>query len=93
MNNIFISRDLNAEIIRLKQYFPVIVITGPRQSGKTTLCRNLFSGYHAIDMMQATDRQVVEANPEAFLKKYADGLLIDEAQYYPEIFEYLRIVA
>ncbi|GHS93882.1 ATPase [Bacteroidia bacterium] len=93
MSEILINRDLNTEIMRLKQYFPVIVITGPRQSGKTTLCRNLFSGYRAIDMMRAADRQIVEANPEAFLKKYADGLLIDEAQYYPEIFEYLRIAA
>lgn len=93
MNKILIDRELNAEIIRLKQYFPVIVVTGPRQSGKTTLCRNLFSGYRTIDMMRAADRQMVEANPEAFLKKYADGLLIDEAQYYPEIFEYLRIVS
>jgi predicted AAA+ superfamily ATPase len=93
MNGILIARDLNAEIKRLKQYFPVIVVTGPRQSGKTTLCRNLYSGYRAIDMMRAADRQMVEANPEAFLKKYADGLLIDEAQYYPEIFDYLRITA
>jgi predicted AAA+ superfamily ATPase len=93
MNKLIVARELSEEIMRLKQYFPVIVVTGPRQSGKTTLCKNLFSDYHSIDMMRAADRQMIEANPEEFLKKYAGGLLIDEAQYYPEIFEYLRIVA
>ncbi|MDR0603904.1 MAG: ATP-binding protein [Bacteroidales bacterium] len=92
MKKSIVIRELNVEIMRLKQYFPVIIVTGPRQSGKTTLCKNLFSDYHSIDMMRAADRQMIEANPEEFLKKYAGGLLIDEAQYYPEIFEYLRIV-
>jgi predicted AAA+ superfamily ATPase len=42
MNNTFINRDLEHEILRLTEHFPVIVLSGPRQSGKTTLCKNLF---------------------------------------------------
>jgi predicted AAA+ superfamily ATPase len=61
MNKSILVRELNAEIMRLKQYFPAIVVTGPRQSGKTTLCKNLFSGYHSIDMMRAADRQMIGA--------------------------------
>jgi predicted AAA+ superfamily ATPase len=93
MNKVFIRRELETEIKRLSQHFPVVVITVPRQSGKTTLCRNLFADYHYVDITRASDRQIIESNPEEYLKQYSDGLIIDEAQYYPELFPYIRIVA
>ncbi|MCL2728173.1 MAG: ATP-binding protein, partial [Bacteroidales bacterium] len=67
--------------------------TGPRQSGKTTLAKKLFSGFHYVDMTRATDRQIIESSPESFLRQYADGVIIDEAQNYPELFPYIKIVA
>ena len=93
MINWFIHRELEHEIKRLKSYFPVVVITGPRQSGKTTLSKNLFADFHYIDLMRATDRELIAIAPEDFLKKYANGLIIDEAQSYPELFPYIKIVA
>ena len=89
----FINRELHKEMIRLKAYFPVIVLTGPRQSGKTTLSKNLFAEFHYVDMMRAADRHLIESSPEVFLKQYAKGLIIDEAQYWPDLFPYVKIVA
>jgi len=93
MNIQFIDRELCYEIKRLKAFFPVIVLTGPRQSGKTTLCKNIFADFHYMDMMRATDRLIIEASPEVFLKQHANGLIIDEAQIYPELFPFIKIVA
>ena len=93
MVNNFINRTISNEIQRLKSHFPVIVLTGPRQSGKTTLSKNLFANYHYIDVMRVTEKELIEAAPENFLKKYASGLIIDEAQSYPELFTYIKIVA
>jgi len=93
MANDFINRAISSEIKRLKSHFPVIVLTGPRQSGKTTLSKNLFANYHYIDVMRVTEKELIEAAPENFLKKYASGLIIDEAQSYPELFTYIKIVA
>jgi len=92
MNN-FINRTLSNEMKRLKSHFPVIVLTGPRQSGKTTLSKNLFGNYHYIDVTQTTERELIAINPESFLKKYAAGLIVDEVQSYPELFSYIKIVA
>ncbi len=93
MKKHFIYRELDVEIKRLKSYFPVIVLTGPRQSGKTTLSKNLFPDFHYVDMMRAADRERIAVAPEDFLKQYASGLIIDEAQNYPELFPYIKIVA
>jgi predicted AAA+ superfamily ATPase len=93
MDKQFINRELDKEIKRLKAYFSVIVLTGPRQSGKTTLSKKMFPDFHYVDMMRATDRQIIESSPEAFLRQHAAGLIIDEAQNYPELFPYIKIVA
>ena len=93
VKNQFIYRELEREIIRLKSYFPVVVLTGPRQSGKTTLSKNLFPNYRYVDITRVADREQIAVAPEDFLKKYADGLIIDEAQNYPELFPYIKIVA
>jgi predicted AAA+ superfamily ATPase len=93
MNKQFIFRNIYAEIVRLKAHFPVIILTGPRQSGKTTLCKTMFPDYHYVDVMQASDRSIIDASPENFLKQYSAGLIIDEAQNYPELFSYIKIVA
>ena len=93
MDKEFIYRDLDEEVKRLKSYFPVVVLTGPRQSGKTTLSKNLFPHYHYVDMMRVAEREQIAVAPESFLKQYAAGLIVDEAQNYPELFPYIKIVA
>ena len=93
MSKLFIHRELDNEIKRLKSYFPVVVLAGPRQSGKTTLSKNLFPNFHYVDMMRVADREQIAVAPEIFLKQYAGGLIIDEAQNYPELFPYIKIVS
>ena len=93
MNNLFIDRELKDEIIRLSQHFSVLTITGPRQSGKTTLCRNLFSNYHYVNFEDIATSEIIKANPKEYLKQHLAGLILDEVQQYPELFSYVQVVA
>lgn len=70
--------------------FPVVTVTGPRQSGKTTLCRDAFSA-HAYVSLEAPDvRARAAGDPRGFLRGFADGVVIDEVQRVPEIVSYLQ---
>lgn len=89
----FINRLLHSELERLARLYAVIVVTGPRQSGKTTLCKNQFSGFHYVNLENISIREQIQAAPRAFLEQYVAGLIIDEAQYFPELFSYIQVVA
>lgn len=78
--------------MRLSAYYSVIVVTGPRQSGKTTLCRQLFPEYHYVNLEDVSLREQIMLEPKAFLRQYIGGLIVDEAQLYPEIFSYVQVV-
>ena len=86
-----IDRELKNTIKRLCAYFPVITMTGPRQSGKTTLCRTTFPDMPYVNFEDVSLLAEVRSDPKAFLEKFPRGLIIDEAQNYPEIFSYLQI--
>ncbi|MEJ5284859.1 MAG: ATP-binding protein [Brevinematales bacterium] len=86
--------DRKTEIL-LKKYltqYPVITITGPRQSGKTTLCKAILSDWHYINMEDIPTRERVKAEPKEFLKEYPEGLIIDEFQRFPEITSYIQVI-
>lgn len=71
--------------------FPVITLTGPRQSGKTTLVRWIFPDYEYINLENLNDLHAVQEDPIRFLKAYSStGVIIDEAQKFPELFSYLQ---
>ncbi len=73
--------------------FPVITLTGPRQSGKTTLVRWLFSNYEYINLENLNDLHAVQEDPIRFLRAYSStGVIIDEAQKFPELFSYLQVI-
>ncbi|MBO9617891.1 MAG: ATP-binding protein [Niabella sp.] len=93
MNNSFVHRLLEKELLRTTNLFPVIVLTGPRQSGKTTLCKNLFPGYHYVNLERTDVREQIAVSPEQFLKQHSNGIIIDEVQRYPELFSYIQVVA
>ena len=71
-----INRVLYREIERLTQYYPVIVLTGPRQSGKTTLCRKMLSEYKYFNLEDIKIREQIAIAPKQFLEEYAPKGLI-----------------
>jgi hypothetical protein len=85
-----IERTAAPALRRLARGFPVIVITGPRQSGKTTLARSVFPDLPYLSMEMPQMRAFVEGDPSLFLERYGDGAVIDEAQIFPELFSWLQ---
>lgn len=92
MYNKLINRNLESTIKEVYNHFPVITLTGPRQSGKTTLCRMAFPDMPYVNFEDLSTLAEVQADPKGFLGKYPNGLIIDEAQNYPEIFSYLQVL-
>lgn len=86
-----VIRELQDELLRLSQKWQVISVTGPRQSGKTTLCKMTFPHYAYVNFEHIPTRDRVLHDIDGFLDQYPDGLIIDEAQHVPEIFSYIQV--
>ena len=85
-----IDRDLAPELVRVARQFPSITLTGPRQSGKTTLCRAVFPD-HPYATLEALDiRAFATEDPRGFLRQFPQGAIIDEVQRVPGILSYLQ---
>lgn len=89
----YLNRQLSSEIVRVSQHYPILTVTGPRQSGKTTLCKHLFPNYTYINLEDVSLRELVKTNPKAFLAQFQDGVILDEVQTLPELFSYLQVVS
>ena len=87
-----IKRKITEQIKEVTKYFPVISITGPRQSGKTTLVKNEFLDLPYVSLEESDKRRYAQNDPRGFLSDYKDGVIIDEAQQVPELFSYLQTV-
>jgi len=86
----FIERRIKQQIIDQKEKFPVLAITGPRQSGKTTLLRHLFANYQYVTLENPNNRQFAESDPVAFLDRYDRHVIFDEVQRVPHLFSYIQ---
>ncbi|MBQ0118723.1 MAG: ATP-binding protein [Bacteroidales bacterium] len=86
------SRILEQDLLQLSKQWAVISITGPRQSGKTTLCKMAFPMYDYVNLEEPRVRAMVEQDPKSFLLAHNNGLIVDEAQYVPELFSYVQVV-
>ncbi len=85
------NRNLQTELLRLNNYFQVLVLTGPRQSGKTTLCKMAFPNYSYINLEDEIVRDEFAVRRKEFLMGKG-CLIIDEAQNMPEIFSIIQVM-
>jgi len=85
-----IKRTLTKRIISLAQDFQVITLTGPRQSGKTTLVKAAFPTLPYISLEEPDIRQIDLTDPRGFLTNYPEGAVLDEVQHAPELFSYIQ---
>lgn len=90
----YIKRILEADILEGAQYFPVIAILGPRQSGKTTLAKKLFSQHVYVSLEEIDVRKAAIEDPRTFLSFFPSeyGLIIDEFQYAPNLLSYIQTI-
>lgn len=88
----WIARTLTMEVGKLAQQFPIIAITGPRQSGKTTLLKILFSEYTYVSLENPDNRAFAAEDPNGFLRLYKGKVILDEVQHVPELFSYLQTI-
>lgn len=87
----YIAREMKDTVIDACQYFSVIVITGPRQSGKTTLCKTIFPDFDYVNLEDLALREQISIDPKNFLETHSARLIIDEAHHLPELFSYIQI--
>lgn len=89
----YISRNLEKVVLQVSAEYPVVLVTGPRQVGKTTMLQKLMKGttrkYVSLDDL--SERNLAKTDPELFLQLHKPPVLIDEVQYAPELFTYIKI--
>ncbi len=87
-----IKRTLTSKLTALAGKFQVITLTGPRQSGKTTLVRATFPSLPYVSLEEPDIRQIALTDPRGFLSNYPEGVILDEVQNTPELFSYIQAI-
>lgn len=87
----YIPRIISSKIEEAHKYYPVIVITGPRQSGKSTLCWHMFPDYNYVNLEHIATRTAALSDPIEFIDQLGDNAIIDEAQYAPELMSMIQV--
>ncbi len=88
-----IAREIAPKLIALFKQHPFVTVTGPRQSGKTTLCRAAFPDLAYVNLERPDHREFAETDPKAFLSRLDDGAILDEIQRVPELLSWLQALA
>lgn len=89
----YIKRTMEATILNASNRFPVLMVTGPRQIGKTTLLQRCSeTNRHYVTLDDLNERSLAKTDPELFFKRNPPPILIDEVQYAPELFSYIKII-
>ena len=81
-----IERILKSKLIEMANKYPIVTLTGPRQSGKSTLLRNSFQDYEYVSLEDPDMRLFATDDPRGFLSTYSDKTIIDEVQRVPSLF-------
>lgn len=91
----YIKRHLEKVVLELSKSWPAILLTGPRQAGKTTMLRKLSEresiGREYVSLDDLTVREMAKSDPKMFMQLHKPPVLIDEIQYAPELFTYIKI--
>ena len=90
MDNLLINRNIEGIIKESCRYFPVITVTGPRQSGKTTLIKQLFPDYQYFSLENPDTKLLALNDPLGFLQSHESGIILDEVQNTPLLFSYIQ---
>lgn len=91
MSQHYISRSLESVLTKAIREFPVVVLVGPRQSGKTTMLRHLFGAERPLVSLEPPDvRAAAVTDPRAFLDLYSPPVIYDEIQYAPDLLPYVK---
>ena len=85
-----IHRQVAATLLQMASQYPVVAVTGPRQSGKTTLVRALFGKLPYVSLEEPDRRAFALEDPRGFLAAYPDGAVLDEVQRAPDLLSYLQ---
>lgn len=85
-----IARAMESKAIALSKKYPFVVITGPRQSGKTTLAKTAFPDYRKVSLEDIDNRMFASQDPRGFISTYPDRTIIDEVQRVPSLLSYLQ---
>lgn len=85
------NRELQSYILRVVTQFPVVSITGPRQSGKTTLCKMLFPDYEYYNLEDERNLDMVQQDINGFLQSHSKKIIFDEAHYLPKLFNAVQV--
>ncbi len=91
MNQTYIRRNLESALVDIAGQFPSITLTGPRQSGKTTILKKIFGSSHRYVSMELSHlREAAQRDPQGFLESNPPPVIIDEIQYAPVLFPYIK---
>ena len=87
-----IERDIAPCLVALFEQYPFVTVTGPRQSGKTTLCRAAFPHLDYVNLEAPDQREFAETDPRGFLARFGEGAILDEIQRAPDLLSYLQVL-
>ena len=90
MKQAYIKRKIESTILEAAQYFPVITVTGPRQSGKTTMLKQIFPHLPYYSLEDLDTRAFAMEDPVRFLHLHEEGMILDEVHNYPELLSYIQ---
>ena len=88
-----IEREITGRLTSLFRQYPFVTVTGPRQSGKTTLCRAAFPNLEYANLEAPDQREFAETDPRGFLSQFTSGAILDEIQRVPALLSYLQVLA